>query len=555
MNLRSCYRLLWRRRSGGRFWLGLALGLASVPKPAAANVYATNLRLNGGATNLLLVTSTNIGITYLLNEPASSGVTISIRSNVIARRTITLAAGAPGALRGTNFVVWDGLDDASNHLASGSYSIAVTASSPGYANWTSIISDTNPGNYVYAPTGIAVNRNTNSPYFGRVFVANAIANPGGDALPGDAVGLLKLNADGSLAAEGTFSDGGWPWAGDFYSPWKVEVSSDDFVYVNDWTDNGVVLRFDQMLSPASRRVILRPDNWPNGGAADLTGPAIFGTGTNTQVWMADITPAPNGTGIRRFSVTTTGSLATNDNGTLVIPTDGHSVLTDFPYDVALDGAGHIYTVQFETETNFPNYRVFRFATFTNGSPPLTNAEWRVGYQDNNLRGAYGLAVNPAGTLVAVALGGVGVGMNRTGGGVRVFQAADGADVATISPVAPASWHDHTDVAWDAAGNLYACDFEGAIWRAYSPPGSNAMTTVALAGVTILAPPILFAPQYNGGQFQFLLQGQPDVSYAILASTNLQTWLPVLTNTSAGAIRAISLPGALTRSFYRAVIVP
>lgn len=539
---------------------GAALGLAALllgasRPPARANVYATNLRLNDGVNPIRLTASTNLNISYLLNEPAADGVVISIRSNSDVRRTIVRPAGAAGTARGPNTVVWDGRDDANLPLGPGDYSVAVTAASAGYTNWTSITVEGNPGNYAYAPTGIAVNRNPASPYYGRVFVANAIANPGGAALPGDNVGLLKWNADGSAAAEGAFSDGGWKWAGDFYSPWKVEVSDDDFVYVNDWTDNGTVLRFDQTVAPESRALILRPDNWPNGGLADLTGPAISGTGTNTQIWMADITPVPGGAGIRRFNVTATGALATNDPGTVVVPTDGHSVLTDFPYDVALDGAGHLYTIQFETASNWPNYRVFRFGTFANGSPPLTNAEWRVGYQDNNLRGAYGIAVNPAGTLVAVALGGVGSGPSRTGGGVRVLLAADGSDVATLSPVAPASWHDHTDVAWDRAGNLYACDYEGAVWRAYSPPGSNAATTVALAGIQILAPPVLTAAEYAAGAFHFTINGQSNVTYVVLASTNLQSWWPIATNTAPTATRPIQLAAPGTWSFYRAVATP
>ena len=48
-------------------------------------------------------------------------------------------------------------------------------------------------------------------------------NPNPD--PGDLVGLLKRNADGSPAEEGVYSSGGWSWATNSgFSPWKIEVA-------------------------------------------------------------------------------------------------------------------------------------------------------------------------------------------------------------------------------------------------------------------------------------------------------------------------------------------
>ena len=549
-----------QRLRGFGFGLNLlAWILVSLSSSALANVYPTKLQLNGGYGSLLLTAGEDVVISYVLNEPASAGVTIIIRSNTTAFRTITLSSGEAGTMRGHNQIVWNGHDDTNLPFSPGTYSIHVTAASLGHAEWSPIPSNNPDGsNYIYAPTGIAVNRNPSSPHYGRVFVANAIANPGGFLRPGDGVGLIKANADGSLAEEGGFSDGGWPWAGDFYSPWKVEVSADDFVYVNDWTTNGIVLRFDQEVSPASRKMILRPDNWPNLGQAVLAGPAIAGNGANIQIWMADITPAPEGVGIRRFALSPDGSIASDDLGATAVQTGGDSDLTDFPYDVALDGSNRIYTIQFETRDGYPNNRVLRFPAHANGHPPLTNADWKIGSGDNNLRSVYGISVSADGSLVAVALGGVGSGITRSGGGVRVFNTSNGAEVVSLSPVTPASWHDHTDVAWDSVGNLYACDFEGAVWRAYSPPGSNYATTVALAHVQILGPlepPGLTATGYEAGEFQFTLCGQAQVTYAILSSTNLLTWTAVATNTAATAMRTISLPAPAPFNFFRAVVAP
>src|SRR5260370_24252297 len=89
----------------------LCLGLAS---HARANVYATNIRLNNGTTNVALPFSGSVRIGYILNEPATAGVAISVKSGSSLLRTITLTNSNAGTLRGTNAVVWDGEDSNGN---------------------------------------------------------------------------------------------------------------------------------------------------------------------------------------------------------------------------------------------------------------------------------------------------------------------------------------------------------------------------------------------------------------------------------------------------------
>jgi hypothetical protein len=530
-----------------------ALALCPVSQ-AHANVYATNIRIRGtvenSATTATVYVPCNIvQIDYLLNEPASAGVAVEIRLGQNVVRTLRFEAGHPGALRGTNTVVWDVKDEVDNFVPLGHYSVHITAASTGHGQWTQISDDFEPGNYVYAPRGIAVNRNTNSPYYGRVFVSNGEVGFNPQSEPGDRLGIRKLNADGSFAGDGGFGDGGWFLAGNNSLPSKIEVSDDDQVYVNDSIQD-VVLRFDQNLSTGSRALFLRPDNWPISGDTNLGGPFIAGAGTNTQIWMADANN-PGSVGIRRWTVASNGTIATNNLGLTIVRAGSGSDLNPAPYDVALDRSNRLYTIQFRDNSGDPADRVMRFPAYDESGTPQIVSDWKIGSGDDAMRGASGVAVDPTGTYVAVAFSGAGIGFGRTGGAVKIFTAADGWDVQTLTP---APFHDHTDVAWDNVGNLYVCDNWDSIWRVFSPPGANQATTVAIqtlhAGMPPLAP-VLKPLSHANGQFFFTLSGRTNIDYVIEGSTDLQSWLPVLTNNDICATRLIVVNAPQSRQFYRA----
>jgi hypothetical protein len=451
-----------------------------------ANVYPTNIKINDGFTNVTVAAGTSLSITYVLNEPASGGVLIKIESNNTVVRSIIITAGSPGTLRGANAVTWDGKDNNSAPVAAGTYSVAITAASKGYPVWTQTTDDNTNGNVVWEGRGIAVDQNTNSPYYGRIFVANAAANSQG--LPdwlGYQVGIVKCNADGSFADEGGFSTGGYPWAGDGYSPWHIELSRDDFLYIDDYTTNGQVIRWDATVSTNSELPILRPDNWADLNVS-LSGPALSGSGTNTALWMADATfsSLQTGLGILRYQLLPSGVCATNDAGTIAVAVGGS--LTGNPVDVALDPAGNIYTIQANADPGDPSNRVFRFPPYdpSTNSAPLTNADWAIGSADDTMAGARGIAVDPTGTYVAVAFDGLSIGTN---GCTQVFFATNGALVTNLDlGVVISTLEQHEDVAcaWDAVGNVYYIDNYYGAWRAFSPPGTNEATTVALATVQV-----------------------------------------------------------------------
>src|ERR1039458_3520846 len=172
---------------------GLALALITGTPSAQANVFASNVKINGSGSvtnNISVAQGKSVNISYILNEPASTGVTVKILSGANTVRTISLAGGSAGTTRGTNIVVWDGKNDSKVNVPGGNYAVSITAASPGYGGWTITSDDNNDGNYVWEARGIAVNRNTSSPYYGRVFVGNSSLGPsssGPDPLNGDLV--------------------------------------------------------------------------------------------------------------------------------------------------------------------------------------------------------------------------------------------------------------------------------------------------------------------------------------------------------------------------------
>ena len=369
--------------------LAITVALAALTGSAHANVYATNIKVNGSTNSPSISPGTNVSISYILNEPASAGVTLQILLGNTAVRSIPVPPGNPGTLRGTNTVSWDGRNDAGNPIAGGDYSFNITAAATGYPGWTQTTSDTNSGNQVLHASGIAVNQNTNSFYYGRVFVANSPFPYIGDPL--DPLGFYKLNADGSPAEEGMLSDGGYPdWTGAYNeSPFRVRVGADDRFYALDLRGTGVVMSWDQEITTNSILYVMRDDNNPG---AFLSGFTVTGNGTNRQLWMVDDYNPNIGHGLLRWDIQADGTLATNDLGTQIIPVGPGSSLDDSAFDVAIDQNGKIYVAcQPGSDTQ---YKIMRFPAYS--GTLVTNADWQVDNTspyDNN----FAIAVNPAAT--------------------------------------------------------------------------------------------------------------------------------------------------------------
>ena len=480
--------------------LAIALALTSLTWSACANIYATNIKVNGSTNSPTVFAGNNVSISYILNEPASAGATINILSGSTVVRSIAVGSGDPGALRGANTVIWDGKNNAGNPVAGGDYACSITVAATGYTAWTQTTSDDNPGNQIWQPWGLAVNQNTNSFYYGRVFVANSHT--------GAPLAFNKLNADGSPAEEGIFSDGGYPWTGaSSESPFRVKVGVDDRFYAEDWAGAGVVMSWDQQITPASMLNVMTDLNNPGG---NLGGFFVTGTGANRQLWMADDTT--DGYGLIRWNMQADGTLTALDQGTQLMVVGSAAGLDDSAFDVAVDKNGKIY-VTVEPALNAATYMIMRFPAYS--GTPLDTADWKAdntsNVPDGNGDNDFAIAVNPAATYVAVSL--------NDSNALLILNADTGLTITNIPVGNPA----HA-VAWDNVGNAYiAFDVDGAasLWQAWSPPGANQATTAALETIHVLPLPQITSISRTGNNVTIHFTGpntDPASAFLLLGGT-------------------------------------
>jgi len=172
---------------------------------ARANVYATDIRLNGSPQAGVVVPGSPLKISFILNDVATN-VSVQIYAGTNVLKTFSSNAGQFGTNAGLHTVIWDGTNEEGSAAAVGVYNVRITAAAAGYDTWTNFTDDGTNFD-VFFPTSIAVNKNTNSPYYGRVFIGNGKAGTldftnGGTVSMGN--GILKCNADGSPADEGGF---------------------------------------------------------------------------------------------------------------------------------------------------------------------------------------------------------------------------------------------------------------------------------------------------------------------------------------------------------------
>ncbi len=501
-------------------WRLLALVTAGplLLSSARANIYATDLNLNGAPFVVTNAAPGSIAITFILNEPATLGATIAITSGSNLVRTLTAPPGANGALLGSNLLVWDGNDTNGNPVPAENYAVTVTPAAVGFTNWTQTSLDSNPGNYVFDPRGLAVNNNSNSPFYGRIFLGNAGTGPNPDSVPGDNDTILKLNADGSFSWDGSNGTGGFDGIfDDGFSdvPLKMRVADDDRLYMNDLTDYGEVVSFDMML--ASYLVVLDANNYTEnpfwfttistnvGGARGWFSMDITAAGTaNGLLWLGD--NDSQGAGVWNWHLIN-GVADPNDytGNWAVADTNGSPLNVAASGGLMVDTNLDIFLGQYLTGSANTNACCMVFSNWNGGKAfagaPVTNATgWTAGGNDSNFLGVFDVTIDSRRQpkYVACALNG-GPGS----AGIRILNATNGSVV--VSNLSGTNGYFVT--AWDNVGNLYAAT--GAplhVLRVFSPPsGTNQASTSALVWVL---------PQITGFSVN-----QTTVTVNFVASTN------------------------------------
>ncbi len=477
--------------------LAVGFGLCLCTQTARANVYATNIKINGDMTNSVSVgQGSAVNISYILNEAATAGVTVKILSGQNVVRSISIASGA-GTAKGANTVVWDGKDGTGATVGVGTYSISITSGATGYAGWTQISDDAAATSYCQRPRGIAVNNNTNSPYYGRILIGNCRTGPGAATNAwGDVAGIYKVNADGSPSTDGagSFGTGGYDFSdANHYdgadNPISMKFKEDDRVYWINWVNKAEVVAADMLLT--TNQLVMPegyyaqnpyglPYGWKNFQVTDvLTSHArVYLCDANYPSGGAWYWPMTNGAVDITDPMGSLGYQALSTGGDLSLRCDGFIV----------DANTNVYVIQNRANPGDPNMRAACFTNWDGVTGLSSGAAWVVGGGDDTFRNLYDFALDSVAKprYLAVAMSAFftnSLSYNTNWAGIRILNVTDGSTV--VSNLSSASTY--YSVAWDNVGNLYGGSQSANRWRVFSPPGANQATTVAYSKMEVVIP--------------------------------------------------------------------
>lgn len=590
----------------------VAMAVVSYSPGAHANVYATNIKLNGSLSNVTSAVGGSVAISYILNESADLGITINILSNATTINSISIPGGSAGSLRGLNTVAWGGTNTSGANVPAGTYSVSIAAAASGFTNWTQTSIDTNSGMPAHYALGIDVNKNTNSPYYGRVVMGCAL-HTGTVNVPPDAMktGLFKMNADGTQADEGWYGNAGYladdagdapvasqmPDSGGF-DPMKIRIGDDDRIYWLDNSEYGAIIACD-MLATTNQIVITSGSYAGPFGSGLLGGPnnysgnpdvgdirfgfqefdVAFTATTNAVLFLCD-NDFPNW-GIWMYHMTNGAADPTDTVGTKVLAAGG---------DVSLVTSGGCMVDNnldiFVGQSRFNINSLYDAMVFTNWNggvlPPEGGAyTYQIGTTPNEVSWGYGSDVNQQNqvanndpTFESVRDMVVNSRANPTilacpcsaGGqatpGIRLLNATNGSVIAvtngaSVQVMTNLDWGQaYTCAAWDNVGNLYAASTSLNLWRVWSPPGTNQATTVAVAKVAIVPVLRVTSISVSGGSATIHFSadsGASAGSFTLLSSATVNgTYAPAAgaNVTGSGGAFTATVPTSGNAQFYR-----
>lgn len=436
----------------------------------AANVYPTNLGQSANLVNQNL--NDTVNLSYLLND-AATGVTVEVlnSSNAVVR---TIVAG--GLTKGSHSVVWDGKDDSSNFVPTGDYTFRVNTTGAAGNAWTKFSANGLLNNFEQA-LGVAVNKNPDSPYYGRLYVANSRLAPSPTVDHGRTTGdgIYMLNADlsdmGIAGGTGVHAAGiNWTTPGGNAGPFRLEVGPDDSLYITDWSDGHSGLwQTDPNVATTAIEVLDstgRAGSGLNATHGSISDVIVVGTGASRVIYTADEDFNPPNTGsILRYNIGNAATFSGAPSG--FVYQDTANEITNSRNSIALASDGTFWLSQNVASGSVSSLIQFNSAGTILWESVAPSGGLATTTAADPLRNAQGMAYDPINNVLAVI-------SNRasTGGLITIFDPVTKSVLTTFSFTSTTSQNTNTDAAFDNAGNLYVGNISNEYVHVWSPPNGN-----------------------------------------------------------------------------------
>ena len=422
------------------------------------------------------------------------------------------------------------------------------------AGWSLISSDTNTFLQFPTPRGVAVNMNTNSPQFGRIYVANSAAGTTGTGRTvGDGLYLLNPDQTDALGRGDTASTAGiafdavggtsTPGAN---SPWRLEVGPDGSLYIADFSTNtGNIYRTDADVSPSSGINMLENFGITNQTVHTTIGssPVISGSLANNDltIWAIDGRfPPATGNNNRLYRWDIGGGPLPYANPPVPLATPLINNVADVTTDLARGPDGKFYMMQNRSVGNESGIVVV--------DDTGLNVLWRSlaesqaqGSNVDILRISRAVAISPDGQKMAIVRDDLQTWVIPLVNGIPDLTNRELVITYSGAPTTLGR-----DIAWDAAGNLYVVSSGNQLLRVFSPGGATTATTGSDGTFQVS---VVRLPQISvtGGGNAYEA-GPPPASFTLTRTEDPSAELTVeftLTGTATNGVDYVTIPTSVT----------
>ncbi|HEY3267153.1 MAG TPA: hypothetical protein VGM37_09520 [Armatimonadota bacterium] len=446
--------------------------------------HAVPLSISSNAPTVSLATvfpGQQTTLTYTLSGMGGStlqSVTLDLMSGADVAKSLSIPAGQPGAVIGTNTLTLNYAD----LPPGGPYTIRVTpvCGSLVATDWTRVTSTSDPNLKFNGPRGLDINRRVGSPYYGRIYVTEGTAGAAGGRTTSK--GLYIYNPDLTPAFSGpkmqtaNFVAPLTTWySGSSHSPFRVYVAPDDTVFVTDAADAHPAVFF---VNPDGDNIkALQAFPMPPGGSGngvgllkdangvevmgDTTSIWVEGSGANRKVYQAiqEIAPTncvwsydiPDGT--ENF----VGAPTLVYQPILSTTPGSGTASTPWYADFVRDSAGNGYTVNFNKDSNF------KWDTFGGlaGTLPATNT------------GMTGICIDDAKDIILMC------GLDG-----KIYKTNKAFDAVT--PIISGLGATNRDVALDGDGWIYVANETDKALEVFAPAGTYPVTGKVVSSTQTLS---------------------------------------------------------------------